>query len=103
MSGYISCGTLTAAGDGIVGELIWGTGTAPANGVAPGAFSTGTTFEYTLPSTSISGDTNVPFSTSYIVPSLTVGTAYWFDLGAKYLVATGCAFKQVLTSAIELN
>ncbi len=103
VSGYIACGTLTAAGDGIYAAIMHGTGTAPSNGHALTGTMVSGFFEYMIPATAVSVDTVVPFSTTYIVPGLTVGTAYWIDLQAAYVGATGCNLQAVNVTARELH
>ena len=104
VSGYINCGTITTAGMGISGIIVYGTGTAPSNGAS--FTGTGVTdgFEYTIPSTATSGNVNVPFSTTYIVTGLTVSTAYWIDISAYHVGSSvGCKLLSVNVTAIELH
>jgi hypothetical protein len=103
VSGYIQCGTLTVAGDGIIAMIRYGTGTAPINGAAQTGTGVVGNFMYVIPAAAISNDTFVPFSTTYIVPGLTVGTAYWIDLQAAYIGATGCRFQAANVTARELH
>lgn len=65
-------GNITAA-DGAKAQIHYGTGTAPANGAAPTGTSIGGFAE-------VDSSNSTPFSLSFIVTGLTVGTAYWFDL-----------------------
>jgi hypothetical protein len=91
----LTCGTLTAAGDGIYLQFYYGTSTAPTNGTS----ATGTlvqvssqdvAIQYLIPTTVTSGQVSVPVSRDFFVSGLTVGTAYWVDAGAKYVAAAGC-------------
>jgi hypothetical protein len=103
VSGYIQCGTLTVAGDGIIATIRYGTGGAPINGAPQTGTGVVGNFMYEIPAAAISNDTFVPFSTTYIVPGLTVGTAYWIDLQAAYIGATGCRFQSANVTARELH
>lgn len=72
------CGSMfntSATGYEVVG-LRYGTGTAPANGVAAAGTAVGTVVKGT---SSGNGDT-LPFSNGAIITGLTPGTPYWFDL-----------------------
>jgi hypothetical protein len=71
--------------DGVRIQLCFGTGVAPSAGAAP----SGTTVGSTISWTSLTGLTTngVPYNLDWIIPSLTPGTAYWFDL--QFLAITG--------------
>ena len=81
----------------------YGTGTAPSNGAAQTGTGVAGNFVYEIPAAAVSNDTAVPFSTTYIVPGLTVGTAYWIDLQAAYIGATGCRLQAANVTARELH
>lgn len=57
-------------------QIRWGTGTAPANGVAV----TGTALGTSINTTAVGILSPVAFSLGGIVTGLTAGTAYWFDI-----------------------
>jgi hypothetical protein len=63
-------------------QLRWGSGTAPANG-SP---QSGTTLGNSRATGSV---TLVPFTVSGVVTGLTLGTSYWFDIGAVVTGGTG--------------
>jgi hypothetical protein len=48
------------------------------------------------------GDVNVPFSTTYLVTGLTLGTTYWIDLAAESVTTVSdMGFTQVAVTAVE--
>lgn len=71
-------GNMTNSSNGNTSSTLakFGTGTAPANGVAV----TGTTVGTTIAGTPGVSGANYPFATGGIITGLTPGTAYWFDL-----------------------
>ena len=60
-------------------QMVYGTGTAPANNTAV----TGTAFGGELAWVSLTGQLIVPFSLVGLAIGLTVGTQYYFDLATK--------------------
>ena len=84
VTGYLS-GTVSS---GAQAKLLFGTGTAPANGAA----ATGTQIGQSTSFTSLSGQT-VPVTLTGIITGLTPGTAYWFDV----------ALLQNASSTVTLN
>ena len=102
----ILSGTITntsgVAGVGALYQLSYGTGAAPANGAALAGTQVGAAQEYTNPATVTAADVNVPFSIQFLITGLTKGTAYWLDLAAKAVSATGVAFSNLSLSAAEV-
>lgn len=82
VSGMMKSSSVTA-GDGILAQLSYGTGAAPANAAALTGTQIGNIVKYENPTTVIAADVFVPFHTQCAVTGLTLGTAYWFDLAAK--------------------
>ncbi|HEY0106856.1 MAG TPA: hypothetical protein VGB91_12290 [Rhizomicrobium sp.] len=88
--GTIVAASGATAGDGIIHEIYYGTGTAPTNGASiagtlctPFSGGSGAAQESTLEATPASvANVNRSFSLS-CTASLTVGTTYWTDLAAK--------------------
>lgn len=72
---FIGCSSATIASGGVI-QCKFGTGTAPANGVA----TTGTDVGTTATSTFTLGNEKIPFTAGGIITGLSIGTAYWFDL-----------------------
>lgn len=104
ISGTVVDPSGTAAGNGIIYQLSYGTGSAPANAAALAGTQIGTTQSYTSPTTVIAADTNVPFSTTAVVTGLTVGTAYWIDLAAKSVATvSSMGLANVSVTAIEVR
>jgi hypothetical protein len=73
----------TVAGDVVTAQLRYGTGTAPANGVAV----TGTQIAGSQTITSVSAGQRSGLCLTCILPGLSIGTAYWFDLALN--ITTG--------------
>jgi len=104
ISGTIVDPSGTTAGNGIIYQLSYGTGGAPANAAALTGTQVGSTQSWTSPNTVIAADTNVPFSTQAVVTGLTVGTAYWVDLAAKSIAtASSMGVANVSVSVVELR
>jgi hypothetical protein len=88
----------TTAGSAFAYQLRYGTGAAPANGAALAG---------TLAATQVNDLPNstgnaVPFSTQGIITGLTIGTAYWFDLGLAAVIAGTANVTGLTMSAGEL-
>jgi hypothetical protein len=66
-------------------QLYYGTGAAPANGVAVTGTAVGSPIRYEAST----GGSLGPFSKTVLVTGLTKGTAYWFDLGLKVITGIG--------------
>lgn len=69
-------------------QAYFGTGAAPANGVA----FTGTAIDGEQLITSASNNAQSAFATGGIITSLTPGTAYWFDMRQRVTANSGAAF-----------
>lgn len=94
ISGHL-ISTVTAAGDGLLWYVMYGTGNGNANGSTTLGTQAGSVQEYMIPATVTAADVFVPFSKTVILTGLTVGTGYYVDLAAKAVVATGIAFQNV--------
>ena len=83
------CGTImaptgVAAANGILYQISYGTGTAPINAATLTGTQVGVVQEFSLAAAATAAaDVNTPFSISYLVTALTIGTAYWIDLAAQ--------------------
>ena len=85
--------------DGSQVQIRYGTGTAPANGAA----LTGTTAGGLVKMTNGVTDTpRMPFSLNAIVSSLTVGTAYWVDVGLAAVTGGTARIRNLSVSIIEI-
>lgn len=86
------CGTIvdpggnTTQGTGILLQLSYGTGGAPANNAAVTGTQTGPIATYKNPATVTAASVAVPFCQN-AVANLTVNTAYWIDEAAKAIGA----------------
>lgn len=99
-------GTITAAsvtaGDGVLIQASYGTGTAPANAAALAGTQVGPVIEYTNPTTVTAADVHVPFTAAAVVTGLSRGTAYWVDLAAKAVATVSKApLTNVSVSVVE--
>ena len=102
MSGTVVDPSGTAAGNGILYQISYGTGTAPSNAGALAGTQVGAVQSYTSPNTVIAVDTNVPFALTVVVTGLVVGTAYWLDLASKSLAtASSMGLANISISAME--
>ena len=95
VSGDLSNGTIS---DGCIIQIRYGTGTAPTNGAAAAGVSVGSPVK----AISTAAAAKMPFSTSWVVSSLTVGTAYWVDLGEEAITGGTCTIENVNTTVSEL-
>ena len=102
VSGYITAST-TTAGDGILFQLSYGTGTAPVNTGTLAGTQVGQIMEYTNPATVTAADIHVPFSVQAVVTGLTLATAIWIDLAAKSVATTSAVgLAGISVSAAEI-
>jgi hypothetical protein len=77
-------------------RIQYGTGAAPANATAlTGSAASATSTN--IPPAGIA----VPFSTQGVVTGLTLGTAYWFDLGLAMIVSGTASVTNLTCSALE--
>lgn len=84
--------------DGANVQLRHGTGAAPANGAA----LTGTTDGPLVKFVASTAAGKVPFSLSWIVTGLTVGTAIWIDVGLAAVTGGNASIADVAIVAHEL-
>jgi hypothetical protein len=69
---------------GIFAQIYYGTGVAPTNGAAVTGTAIGANISWTNPiAATASGDINVPFSLTALIPVAALGKALWLDIGAK--------------------
>jgi hypothetical protein len=103
ITGTIVSPSGTAAGNGILLQLSYGTGAAPANGAALAGTQIGAVVQYTNPATVTAADVHIPFSTTAIVANLTLGVPYWIDEAAKAVAtASDMGISAVSITAVEL-
>jgi hypothetical protein len=88
----------SVAANSAVAVLYYGTGTAPANGVAP----TGTSVGGLIVGHSATATYQLPFSASGLVTGLALGTQIWFDLRLNSSSGASTASVVVTGSAFEL-
>ena len=103
ISGTIIAPTNTTVDNGIIYQISYGTGGAPANAAALTGTQVGLTQEYTSAiAPTAAADVHVPFSISYVVTGLTPGTPYWIDLAAEVVTtASAMALSNVMVVAFE--
>jgi hypothetical protein len=95
--------TVTTVASGVALQISHGTSTAPTTNAALTGTQDGNTQQFTLSvAATAAADVSQPFSLTAVVTGLTLGTAYWIDLAAKALTATGAVLKTVNITAIEL-
>jgi hypothetical protein len=87
-----------SASGGAVAQIRYGTGTPPANGAA----FTGTAIGGIASRGVLAANTLIPFSLSAVITGLTLGTAYWLDLGYAASAAGSAALLNVAVSAFEI-
>jgi hypothetical protein len=68
----------STSGDGAVAKIYYGTGTAPSNGASLTGTQKGKPAQVDAFS---SASKKWPFGLTTVITGLTVGTAYWIDLG----------------------
>jgi hypothetical protein len=105
ISGTVDSGAGTAAGNGIIYQISYGTGSAPSNAASLTGTQVGSVQQYTNAATVTAfGDVNVPFSHSAVVTGLTVGTTYWVDEAAKSIAtASDISLENVSISVVEIH
>ena len=95
----IVSGTLTngTTGDGAALQIRYGTGTAPTNGATLTGTAVGNNISDNNPVLN-----KIPFSVQAVVTGLTVGTAYWVDVGLAAVTGGTASIATVSVSALEL-
>ena len=88
----------TTAGDGAQAQIRYGTGTAPTNAAA----ATGTTAGNVVSATSSGANAFVGGVCSTVVSGLSVGTAYWFDLGENAIAGGTASLTAISFSIVEV-
>lgn len=94
------CGSIANAtsGDGATAQLSYGTGAAPANGVA----LTGTQVGNAAAFTAAAAAQKAPFSLTWCITGLTPGTAYWFDLAVAAVTGGTATVTALSATALEV-
>jgi hypothetical protein len=89
-----------AVGQGFVVQLRYGPGAAPANGVS----ATGTALGGAVNGITaiVSSPQQIPFALQAMVPKLTVGTSYWFDLGLAAIGGGTATIENISLTATEM-
>ena len=103
ISGTINAASATTVNNGVAYQISYGTGAAPTNNTSLAGTQIGIVQKYTsaVAPTAV-GDVNVPFSVTYLVTGLTLGTAYWIDLAAESITtASDMGFVNIAIVAIE--
>lgn len=102
ISGYINDVSDTTAGRGIVYQIYYGTGMAPANGAALTGTAVGVIYiNTTLAAPAAAADVSLPLAATVQIPGLGIGTTYWVDLAQK---AVGAANQYgIATASVALN
>lgn len=85
-------------GDGAKFQIRYGTGAAPANAAA----LTGTAVGGLVNMLVAAANQRLPFSLNAIVTGLTVGTAYWLDIGLAAVTGGTAAAKNISISVVEI-
>lgn len=88
----------TAADDGVQITGRYGTGSAPVNGATTGLGTAFGTPQHFIASTA---NGQQGFCINYIIPSLALNTAYWFDLSIVAITAGGATLKDVTWTIFE--
>lgn len=102
ISGYFTASTVTA-GDGILAQLSYGTGTAPTSNAALTGTQIGAQMKYRNDNTVVAADVAQPFAMQTVITGLAVGTAVWLDLAAESVTtASSVGIAGVTITAIEL-
>jgi hypothetical protein len=95
ISGDIDNDTIT---DGVQIQLRYGTGAAPTNGAALTGTVAGGLVKFTLASAA----QKAPAAAQAIVSGLTVGTAYWIDIGLAAITAGTASMNDISLTIFEL-
>jgi len=88
----------SVATDGSLVQIRYGTGAAPVNGAA----ATGTAVGNPQTVTSATASASCTVSVSAVIPALSVGTAYWFDLGEAAVTGGTATLSNLMVTFTEL-
>lgn len=96
-------GNTNTGDDGWGADLRYGTGTAPANAAA----LTGTVLQLVLTGSGVASSSTTaimtaPITLQGIATGLTVGTAYWIDIGERAVTGGTASFTNLRCSAFEM-
>lgn len=86
------------SGDGVTFKLVYGSGAAPANAAA----ASGTAISAVQSWTALTGQLQVGFAIESIATSLTLATAYWYDLQIADVTGGTASVKNIDCTAHEL-
>jgi hypothetical protein len=103
ISGTIVAPAGTTVNNGILYQISYGTGAAPTSAAALTGTQVGLPQEFTLfVAATAAADIHIPFSITYLVPNLVIGTAYWIDLAAESVTTVSqMGFANVSIVAME--
>jgi len=103
IAGTIVAPTSVVVNNGISYQISTGTGTAPVNAATLTGTQVGPVQTYTSAvAPTAAADVHVPFSISYLVTGLTLGTPVWIDLAAKSVTtASAMGLSNVGVIAVE--
>lgn len=90
--------TNSSLNDGVGVQMRYGTGTAPSNGDAP----TGTIVGALIESDGNDQVAGNPWSLTFTIPSLSVSTAYWFDVTINEIGGGTATITDLTVEALEL-
>jgi hypothetical protein len=99
ITGNLSSSTTTAA-RGSKCQARYGTNTAPANGAALTGTAVGTICTYLAWGTT--ANQKAPFACNAVITGLTLGTAYWLDLGVAAVTGDTASVKDISIQAFEV-
>ncbi len=86
--------------DGAKAQIRYGTGAAPSNAAALTGSAVGGAVQYLNTS---NNTVRTPFALNAVVTGLTIGTAYWLDIGQYAVTAGTASISNVSISAIEVK
>ncbi|MGO7532793.1 SPRY domain-containing protein [Rhizobium leguminosarum] len=89
-----------AVGQGFVVQLRYGTGTAPGNGTNAVGITIGGAVKGVT--AIVSSPQQIPFALQSMVPNLTPGTPYWFDLGLSAIGGGTATLENISLTAVEM-
>jgi len=101
LTGHVTS-SATTINEGIIIELAYGTGSAPAYQAAAAGTLFGKTIEFSNGATVTAADEHVPVATQGLITGLTIGTTIWVDFQMEGVTAETTSLNNAVLTLVEI-
>lgn len=101
LTGYLTS-SATTIDEGIILQLAYGTGSAPAYQAAAAGTTFGKAVEFSNGATVTAADERVPITAQGLVTALTIGTTYWIDFQMEGITAETTSLNNATLTLVEI-